>query len=238
MDLNQLQDAIESYTQNNDWTGPVASDQAGRDGDAGLTPPSTAKDVIIGTQLNRIIKQAENKIYSIVKPPSAIKQVTGDIATTGIFSLTIQDFQKPISAVLTSSHGDAEGWNRLLHYKSPGLATSWGNTDVTVLTLSVPKYYSVLPKSGTVGEPVELTVFPFPSITDFDLTVNYYGHPESITEDASGKSWLGETAENLLLYGCLVEAYTFMKGDMDLLQGYKQKFDEAVQAFNQTTMYS
>ena len=221
MDLTALKNAIEAYTQNNDWTGPVG----------------TVSGDIIPSQLDVIIKQAENKIYSLVKAPSATKQVTGDIAVTGKLSVTIPDFQKPISAVLTApDDGAADGWNRLLLYKGPGLAASWGNTEV--FTLSIPKYYSVLPSSGFSGEPVELTVFPFPSITTFDLTVNYYGLPTSIVDDVDGQSWLGETAENLLLYGCLVEAYTFMKGDMDLLQGYKQKFDEAVQAFNQTTLYS
>ena len=76
-------------------------------------------------------------------------------------------------------------------------------------------------------------------LSEIQNTVNdYYGFPESIVDEADGESWLGTTAENLLLYGCLVEAYTFMKGSTDLLQAYKQKFDEAVQAFNQTTLYS
>ena len=219
MDLTALKNAIEAYTQNNDWTGPVG----------------TVSGDIIPNQLDVIIKQAENKIYSLVKAPSATKQVTGNIAVTGKLSATIQDFQKPISAVLTAPDDVlAGGWNRLLLYKGPGLADSWGNTEA--FALSIPKYYSVLPRSPESGEPVQLTVFPFPSIATFDLTVNYYGLPPSITLE--GYSWLGETAENLLLYGCLVEAYTFMKGDMDLLQGYKQKFDEAIQAFNQTTLYS
>ena len=224
MDLTALKNAIEAYTQNNDWTGPVG----------------TVSGDIISSQLDVIIKQAENKIYSIVKAPSATKKIEDDAiaSATGAMSTTISDFQKPISAVLKSTDTDAEGWNRLLLYKGPGFSGSWGNTNTTIFPLSIPKYYSVTPSILGSGEPVQLTVFPFPSVATFTLDLTFYGFPTSIVDESDGKSWLGETAENLLLYGCLVEAYTFMKGDMDLLQGYKQKFDEAVQAFNQTTLYS
>ena len=67
MDLTALKNAIEAYTQNNDWTGPVG----------------TVSGDIISSQLDVIIKQAENKIYSFVKAPSATNQLTGDIAVTG-----------------------------------------------------------------------------------------------------------------------------------------------------------
>ena len=45
---------------------------------------------------------------------------------------------------------------------------------------------------------------------------------------SGGTTWLSENAPNALLYGCLVEAYTFMKGDPDLLNTYNQRFTEAI----------
>ena len=222
MNLDELHDAIEAYTQNNDWTGPVAS----------IGPN---KDLIVSSQLNTIIRQAENKIYSLVKTPSTIKSVTGKAIAqnTGDVSGTISDFQRPIAAIMKDG-GDAN-FSKLLLYMEPGLSGALG---ISIGTGTAPKYYSVVPSSTVTGEPVKLNAFPFTSSSTLTLDIDYYGFPESIVDEADGESWLGTTAENLLLYGCLVEAYTFMKGSTDLLQAYKQKFDEAVQTFNDTTQYA
>ena len=58
--------------------------------------------------------------------------------------------------------------------------------------------------------------------------MHYFYRPESITVAASGTSWLGDNAENALLYGSLVESYTFLKGDADLLQLYMSQYADAV----------
>ena len=55
--------------------------------------------------------------------------------------------------------------------------------------------------------------------------MHYYYRPASIT--STGTSWLGDNAPDVLLYGSLVEAHIFMKGDPTLLQMYKQQFEEA-----------
>ncbi len=52
--------------------------------------------------------------------------------------------------------------------------------------------------------------------------------PESITVSASGESWLGTNAEVTLLYACLVEGYTFLKGEADQMQWYNAKFEDAM----------
>ena len=69
------------------------------------------------------------------------------------------------------------------------------------------------------------TFTPNPATTG---TPRYY-RPTSLTAGSdSGTTWLSENAPNALLYGCLVEAYTFMKGDPDLLNTYNQRFTEAI----------
>lgn len=68
-------------------------------------------------------------------------------------------------------------------------------------------------------------VAPVPDAA-YTVTVRYYRDVESIV--TAGTSWLGENAESLLLYGCLVEAYTYLKGDADLLAHYQQRYAQAM----------
>lgn len=64
---------------------------------------------------------------------------------------------------------------------------------------------------------------------DFTMELHYFYRPDSITTVASGTTWLGDNAELALLYGALVEAYTFMKGEADILSLYNQRFQESLQ---------
>ena len=61
------------------------------------------------------------------------------------------------------------------------------------------------------------------------MELHYFYRPQSITESSDGTSWLGTNAELALLYGALVEAYTFMKGEQDLLALYNSRFQESLQ---------
>jgi hypothetical protein len=58
--------------------------------------------------------------------------------------------------------------------------------------------------------------------------LHFYYYPESITVAADGRTWLGENYDPALFYGTLVEAYTFMKGESDMIQLYNTKFSEAL----------
>ena len=60
------------------------------------------------------------------------------------------------------------------------------------------------------------------------MEIHYFHQPTSITTSSDGTSWLGTNAESALLYGCLVEAYTFLKGDADVMQMYLKRYDDAM----------
>ena len=60
----------------------------------------------------------------------------------------------------------------------------------------------------------------------YQIELHYFYEPASIVD--AGTSWLGDNAETVLLYGCLVEAYTYMKGETDILALYKSRYDEAL----------
>ena len=88
-------------------------------------------------------------------------------------------------------------------------------------TTGVPKYY---------GDWDEATFLIAPTPNDnFTMELHYFYRPDSITTVASGITWLGDNAELALLYGSLVEAYTFMKGEPDILKQYTDRFLESIQ---------
>ena len=59
---------------------------------------------------------------------------------------------------------------------------------------------------------------------DYEVELHYLYRPNSLVTDTTG-TWISEHARNALLYGCLVEAYTFMKGEADLMNLYEQRFN-------------
>ena len=92
------------------------------------------------------------------------------------------------------------------------------------------------PNPATTGEPLyygdwddeSFLLAPTP-VDSYVSELHYFYRPTSITTASSGTSWLGDNAELALLYGALVEAYTFMKGETDLLQLYNARFQESLQ---------
>ena len=88
-------------------------------------------------------------------------------------------------------------------------------------TTGVPLYYADWDSSTFL-------LAPTPS-ADFSMELHYFYRPTSITTSSDGTSWLGDNVDLVLLYGSLVEAYTFMKGEQDLLSLYNNRFQESIQ---------
>jgi hypothetical protein len=62
----------------------------------------------------------------------------------------------------------------------------------------------------------------------YSIELHYFFYPESITTAADGQTWLGDNFDTVLLYGALVEAYTYMKGETDMMALYSQRYSEAL----------
>ena len=89
-----------------------------------------------------------------------------------------------------------------------------------------PLYYGDFDKelSTASNNGSTLIVAPIPD-ADYSVELHYLYKPNSLVTDTTG-TWLSENARNALLYGCLYEAYTFMKGDADLLALYENRFQQ------------
>jgi hypothetical protein len=90
---------------------------------------------------------------------------------------------------------------------------------------AIPKYYAIFgPNSEDVNE-LTFIVGPTPDAA-YQAELHFYYYPESIV--TAGTSWLGDNFDSTLLYGSLVEAYTYMKGEQDLMAVYDTKFKESL----------
>jgi len=165
------------------------------------------------TNLPTLIVQAENRIIKSVELPNFRKNVTGTLTSGNPYLSTPSDYLYPFSlAVLDSSNN----YDYLLNKDVSFIREAYP----TASTTGSPKFYAQFDDDTFI-------VAPAP---DANLTVelHYFYIPESITVASSGTSWLGTNATEALLYSSLVEAYTFMKGEPDILSGYENRFKEAL----------
>jgi hypothetical protein len=166
--------------------------------------------------INTFITQTEQRILNSVQLPASWKYTT--LTTTiGSAELTIPaDYLSTLTVALQLPSGN---YAYLL------------NKDYSFLREAFPSTATGQPQYYALSESYEFTLAPIPN-SAYTVKLSYFGYPNSITEPA-GTSWLGDNFSSVLLYGSLVEAYTNMKGDADLLQVYESKFKEAAALLKQ-----
>ena len=176
--------------------------------------------------MNTFITQAEQRIYNTVQFPSLRKNVTG-ITTSGNKYLSCpSDFLSTFSMAVIDADGNYE---YLLNKDVNFIRQAYPQPTDTAL----PKYYALFGPTTTSGATPVVTnelsfiLGPTPDAA-YDVELHYYYYPESITTVASGQTWLGDNFDSVLLYGSLVEAYTYMKGEPDIMAFYDGKYKEAL----------
>jgi hypothetical protein len=93
---------------------------------------------------------------------------------------------------------------------------------------ALPKYYAIFGPTvagSTITNELTFILGPTPN-ANYQVELHYYYYPTSIVD--AGTSWLGDNFDTVLLYGALVEAYTYMKGEADMMGLYNQKYVEAL----------
>jgi hypothetical protein len=199
MNYTQLKTAIQDYTQNYETT--------------------------FVADLPVFIAQAEQRIYNSVQFPSLRKNMTGILTSQNKYLSAPNDFLAVYSlAVYPQSGGN---YIYLLNKDVNFIRECYPNpTDY-----GTPKYYALFGptvSSGTITNELTFILGPTPDSAGYYAELHYYYYPESITTASSGTTWLGDNFDTVLLYGSLVEAYTFMKGEADIMQLYNQKYMEAL----------
>ena len=165
------------------------------------------------SQLPRFILNAEERILKECQLDVFRKNSTGTASSGNSY------LSKPVDFLSQNSLSVLNGSNKeFLLYKQVTMLQDYNSNPSTT---GVPLYYADWDEDTFL-------LSPTPN-DDFTMELHYFYRPSSITVTASGTSWLGDNAELALLYGSLVEAYTFMKGEPDLLKQYTDRFLESIQ---------
>ena len=178
------------------------------------------------TQINTFIKQAEQRIYNTIQFPSLRKNVTGVTTTNNKYLSLPSDFLAVYSLAVIDATG---AYEYLLNKDVNFIRQAYPQPTDT----AIPKYYALFgPTTSSDVTPIitdELSAIlgPTPDAA-YNVELHYYYYPESITTAADGRTWLGDNFDSVLLYGSLVEAYTFMKGEQDMVSLYNAKYAEAL----------
>ena len=178
------------------------------------------------TQLNLFIIEAEQRIYNSIQLPDLRKNVTGVITQHNKYLQCPNDFLSVYSiAVIDPTSGD---YTYLLNKDVNFIREAYPNPT----SYGTPKYYAIFgPQSTNVNE-LTFILGPTPDV-QYDTELHYFYYPPSITsEESGGITWLGDNFDSALLYGCLLEAYTFLKGDADIMTQYRQRYEEAMNLLN------
>ncbi len=178
------------------------------------------------TQLNLFIIEAEQRIYNSIQLPDLRKNVTGVITQHNKYLQCPNDFLSVYSiAVIDPTSGD---YTYLLNKDVNFIREAYPNPT----SYGTPKYYAIFgPQSTNVNE-LTFILGPTPDV-QYDTELHYFYYPPSITsEESAGVTWLGENFDSALLYGSILEAYTFLKGDADIMTQYRQRYEEAMNLLN------
>ncbi len=207
MDYSTLFETIKGYVEN-DFPGTTWTDTTGTG-----TVVFTQKE-----QIDTFIKQAEQRIYNTVQLPALRKSVTGNCTINNKYLSMPSDWLSMYS--LSVIRPD--------------------QTQEYLLNKDVEFIRSMFPDPTDVGEPTHYAIFdnntmilgPTPDAS-YSMEMHYNAYPVSIVDAPSGTTWLGDHFDSALLYGCLMEAYTFMKGEQDVIAVYKARYDEALALLKQ-----
>jgi hypothetical protein len=171
-------------------------------------------------QINIFITQAEQRIYNTVLFPALRKNVTGSTTASNKYLNCPTDFLAVYSMAVVDASG---AYNFLLNKDVSFIRSAYPVPTDT----GMPAYYAMFGPLSTDETELTFILGPTPN-SAYVVELHYFYYPESITTAASGTSWLADNFDPVLLYGSLVEAYTFMKGEPDLIAAYEKKYQESL----------
>ena len=168
------------------------------------------------------VQQAEQRIYNSVQFPSLRKNVTGHTSVSNKYLSAPNDFLAVYSLAVVDATG---AYEYLLNKDVNFIRQAYPNPTTDT---GIPKYYALFGPTvvgSTITNEISFILGPTPDAV-YTAELHYYYYPESIV--TANTSWLGDNFDSVLLYGSLVEAYTYMKGEQDMMALYDGKYKEAL----------
>ena len=208
MNYSTLFQTIQAYAENNFPDTVVA------------TTTATTTSFLTKDQVDTFIRQAEQRIYNSVNLPVMRENVTGNCSTGNRFltvpSSPLTDWLSTFSLARINADGS---YDYLLNKDVEFIRESFP----TPTTTGAPTHYAIFDENTFI-------LGPTPD-ADYTMELLYYAYPASIV--TSGTTWLGTNFDSVLLYGSLLEAYAFMKGEKDVNDNYVARYNEALAMLKQ-----
>jgi hypothetical protein len=160
------------------------------------------------------IRAAEERILKNVQLQFFRRNQTANVTSGNKYLACPSDFLAPYSLSFVDSNSDKQ----FLQLKDVNFVQEF-NPDAT--DTGAPRYYAQFDIDNFI-------LAPTPD-SNYAVELHYFYRPTSLTAGAdSATTWLSENADLVLLYGSLVEAYIFMKGEQDVMAMYNQRFQEGI----------
>jgi hypothetical protein len=161
------------------------------------------------------IRFSEERILKTVQLSLFRKNATTTATAGNQYLACPSDFLAPLSLSFTNA-----GDKTFVDFKDVSFLQTY-NPDPT--DTGLPRYYALFDVDNFILAPTPAA--------GYEMELHYFYRPASLTAGAeSGTTWLSENAELTLLYGALVEAYIFMKGEPDMMALYEKRFVESLSA--------
>jgi hypothetical protein len=180
--------------------------------------PASAGALTSAQQIATFVQQAEERVFNTVQFPSLRKNVTGTVTVNNKYLSCPDDFLAVYSIAVIQADGSYE---YLLNKDVNFIRAAYPTPTDTGL----PKYYSLFGPQFTLKTELSFILGPTPN-ANYNVELHYFFYPESIT--TAGTSWLGDNYDPVLLYGALREAYTYMRGEADMIANIEAKYQEAL----------
>tara|TARA_R110002096_G_scaffold107891_1_gene236192 strand:- start:1700 stop:2335 length:636 start_codon:yes stop_codon:yes gene_type:complete len=162
-------------------------------------------------EIPNFVRQAEDRIQHMVQLPMFRKAQQGVLTANNRYLATPDDFISSFSIAVVNSDGE---YSYLLNKDVNFIREAFSK----VSTEGQPRFYALWDEDHFILGPTPNTAL--------QVDLHYYYKPASIVTE--GSTWLGDEAESALLYACLLEAYTYMKGEPDLMTLYDTRYKEAL----------
>lgn len=162
-------------------------------------------------QINTFIQQAEQRVFNTVQLLDLRKNVVGTCTASNNYLTVPTDWLATFSVAVIDGDGNYE---YLLNKDVSYIRQAFPNPS----TEGLPTHYAYFDENSFI-------LGPTPD-DNYQVELHYFYYPESIV--TATNTWLGDNFDSVLLYGTLLEAYTFMKGEADVMAFYQKRYDEAM----------
>jgi len=162
-------------------------------------------------QVDTFIQEAEQRIFNSIQMLDLRKNVTGNVTSGNKYLSVPSDWLANFSLAVIDTDGT---YSYLLNKDVNFIRESFPDPTDT----GIPTHYSFFDENSYI-------LGPTPD-ANYSVELHYFYYPQSIV--TASTTWLGDNFDSVLLYGSLLEAYTFMKGEADVIAGYQKRYDEAL----------